>query len=102
MRYFMLGSGDEVLMIIAALSVLVLWNIQVILCCGNAIALHTNVTLLSSISVVSDGACTIFGGPNIHVSKHFSIKINDLNTFNNRGNKITINASRITHSEDKP
>ena len=98
----MLGSGDEVLMIITALSALVLWNIQVIWCCGNAIASHTNVTLLSSISIVLDGPCTMSGGPNIHTSKHFSIKINNLNTFNNKVNKITINSSRITHSEDKP
>jgi len=62
-RYFMLEPVNEVLIIILALLVVVLWNIQVILCCGNAIALHTNVTLLSSIAVVSTGASTISGGP---------------------------------------
>ena len=84
----MLGSGDEVLMITAALTVLVVWNIQVILCCGNVITLHTNVTSSSSTCIISDGTCTISGDPNIHVTKHFNIKINHLNTFNNKVNKL--------------
>ena len=76
MRYFMVGSGDEVFIIILALPVLVLWNIQVILCCGNAIASHFNVASLSSLSIVLVGPTIILGGPNIHVSKHLNVILN--------------------------